>query len=372
MLEAEKIGWGASGRNGGQLINGYSRGYDTIKSSYGEDTARAIVEMSFEGADIIRQRIEKYNIACDLKKSGSVFAAYTEKQMNGLREEKETWERFGHNSLKLLNKRETDTISGSDAYVGGMIDPRGGHIQPLNLCLGQAAAIESLGGLIFEDSKVTKLERTKTPVVHTAGGQVTAKFVILCGNAYLGKTVPELAVKTMPVSSQIITTTPLPDIVANDLLPQDHCLEDCNYVLNYYRKTADRRLLFGGGIVYGGGNPADIKASLRPKMIEVFPHLKDISIDFAWSCTMAFTFRRLPHIGRLTDNIYFLQGYSGHGVTTTHLMGRLVAEAVQGQAERFDVFSSIKHMPFPGGRLFSVPLTALGAFYYQMKEKLGL
>jgi len=374
VVEAEKVGFGASGRNGGQLINGYSRGFDQIKASYGEDTANAIVAMSFDGGNVIRDKVKTYDIACDLKSEGSFFAAYTAAQMKDLLHEKQIWEGFGHTELEMMDKETVGkNVVGSDAYVGGMVDRWGGHMHPLNLALGEAAAIESLGGTIFENSKVTRIAKTAKPEIHTVSGKITADFVVICGGGYMEeKTVPEITNKVMPVSSQIITTEVLGDELCQQLMPADYCIEDCNYILDYYRITGDKRLLFGGGIVYGGATPADIKAKLGPNMKKVFPQLKDVKIDYAWSGQMSFTFRRLPHVGRLTDNIYFVHGFSGHGVTPTHLMGKLVAEAIAEQSAGFDVFASIRHISWPGGRIFRVPLTALGAWFYALREKLGL
>ncbi len=372
LLEAEKIGWGASGRNGGQLVNGYSRGYDTVKKRYGEDTATALEKMSRDGAGVIRERVEKYGIACDLK-PGNIFAAFTKSQMHELERLKETWETVaGFDGVEMFDENGLRDMVGTDIYVGGMIDRAGGHVHPLNLVLGQAAALESLGGTIYEGTRVTGMEYEDSPVVYTDLGSVDADYVIICGNAYLGEEVPELYGKTMPVSSQVITTEPLDDDMCNRMLPGDHCVEDCNYFLDYYRLTGDKRLLFGGGTVYGGADPADIVAKLRPHMLRTFPFLKDVDIPFAWSGNFALTLTRMPHVGRRADTVYFTHGYSGHGVTTSHLMGKLIAQAVQGQSESFDIFAAMKNYPFPGGQRFRVPLTVLGSWYYRLLEKLGI
>ena len=372
VLEAAKVAYGASGRNGGQIVNGYSREYDTIKSRYGEDTANAVVGMSFEGGNIIRERIAKYDIKCDLK-NGGFFAAFTDKQMKGLEHGKKTWERFGHTGLEMFDKSRMPSVANTDIYVGGMLDHWGGHIHPMNLVLGQAAALESLGGKIFEQSRAVSVDKESfKPVVKTARGEVAAHYVVICGNAYLGDTVPELSRRIMSVSSQIITTEPLGEALAKQLLPAGYCVEDCNYLLDYYRITGDHRLLFGGGVVYTGHEPDDIKKRLWPNLVKTFPMLADKKIDFAWSGNFALTLTRMPHIGRLNNKVYFIQGDSGHGVTTTHLLGRLVAEAIGNQAARFDVWAKMKNYPFPGGRTFRVPLTVLGAWYYGMREKLGM
>ncbi|MBD8495205.1 NAD(P)/FAD-dependent oxidoreductase [Pseudomonas syringae] len=371
VLEAAKVGFGASGRNGGQIVNSYSRDIDVIEKTVDPNQARLLGDMAFEGARIIRERVAKYGIQCDLK-DGGVFAALTSRQMGHLESQQQLWERYGHKQLELLDTARIQQIVGTDRYVGGMLDMSGGHIHPLNLALGEAAAVASLGGRIHEQSPATRIDRGPNPVVHTPLGQVRAKFVVVAGNAYLGDLIPELAAKSMPCGTQVITTEPLGDELANSLLPQDYCVEDCNYLLDYYRLSADKRLIFGGGVVYGARDPADIEAIIRPKLLKVFPQLKDVKFDYTWTGNFLLTLSRLPQVGRLGDNIYYSQGCSGHGVTYTHLAGKLLAEALRGQAERFDAFAGLPHYPFPGGRLLRVPFTALGASYYQLRDRLGV
>nr|WP_288357904.1 FAD-binding oxidoreductase [uncultured Pseudomonas sp.] len=371
VLEAAKVGFGASGRNGGQIVNSYSRDIDVIEKQVGARQAQLLGEMAFEGGRIIRERIAKYNIQCDLK-DGGVFAAITGKQMGHLEAQKKLWERYGHTQLELMDERRIREVVGTERYVGGMLDMSGGHIHPLNLALGEAAAVTSLGGAIYEQSPATRIDRGAQPMVHTPKGQVKAKFVVVAGNAYLGGLMPELAAKSMPCGSQVLATEPLSDEMARSLLPQDYCVEDCNYLLDYYRLSADKRLIFGGGVVYGARDPADIQAIIRPKLLKTFPQLANVKIDYSWTGNFLLTLSRLPQVGRIGDNIYYSQGCSGHGVTYTHLAGKVLAEALRGQAERFDAFASLPHYPFPGGQLLRVPFTALGAMYYQLRDRLGI
>lgn len=371
VLEAARVGFGASGRNGGQIVNSYSRDLDVIEKQVGAEHARQLGEMAFEGARIIRDRVRQYAIDCDLK-DGGVFAAVNQKQLRQLEEQKALWERHGHAELQLLDAQAIRGVVDTDRYIGGMLDLSGGHIHPLNLALGEAAAVESLGGVIHEQSAVVRVEQGATPVVHTAHGQVRARFVVVAGNAYLGGLLPPLAAKSMPCGTQVIATEPLSEEVARRLLPQDYCVEDCNYLLDYYRLSADRRLIFGGGVVYGARDPANIEALIRPKLARTFPALRNVRIDYAWTGNFLLTLSRLPQVGRLGDNIYYSQGCSGHGVTYTHVAGKVLAEAIRGQAERFDAFAALPHYPFPGGRLFRVPFTALGAWYYQLRDRFGV
>lgn len=371
VLEAVQVGFGASGRNGGQIVNSYSRDIDVVEQHVAADQARLIGAMAFEGGRIIRERVERYGIACDLK-PGGVFAAFTARQLRNLEEQKRLWERFGYGHLELLDERGIRNVVASERYIGGMLDRQGGHLHPLNLALGEAAAFESLGGVIHEHSPAVRIERGTRPVVHTPQGQVRANFLVVAGNAYLGGLLPELAAKSMPCGTQVIATEPLPEAVAQSLLPQDYCVEDCNYLLDYYRLSADRRLIYGGGVVYGARDPANIEAIIRPKLLKTFPQLAKVKIEYAWTGNFLLTLSRLPQVGRIGDNIYYSQGCSGHGVTYTHLAGKVLAEALRGQAERFDAFASLPHYPFPGGRLFQAQFSALGAWYYSLRDRLGV
>jgi gamma-glutamylputrescine oxidase len=371
VLEANRVGWGASGRNGGQIVNGYSRDLDVISQRYGEAAGRAIGAMALEGGDIIRERVRKYDIACDLV-DGGLFVALTAKQMRGLEHHQQIWAAHGHRDFSLLDKAALTAHVTSDRYVGGLLDHKGGHIHPLNLVQGEAAALERLGGRIFEDSRVIAVERPAEPRVRTAAGEVKAKHVLVCCNAYIGNLLPEIGQKIMPVSTQVLATEPLGEAHAKQLLPSNVCVEDANYVLDYYRRTADHRLLYGGGIVYGGQDPDSIRAKILPNMLKTFPGLRDTRIDFAWSGNFALTLSRFPQIGRLAPNVYFSHGCSGHGVTTTHLLGRLVAEAIAGNPARFDILANLPYYPFPGGKTFRVPLTVLGSWYYRARDRFGV
>lgn len=371
VLEAARVGFGASGRNGGQIVNSYSRDIDVIERTLGPEQARLLGAMAFEGGRIIRDRVKTYGIQCDLK-DGGVFAAFNAKQMKHLEAQKALWERHGNDQLQLLDGQGIRDVVSSELYVGGMLDMSGGHIHPLNLVLGEAAAFESLGGCIHEQSPVTSIDPGEHPVVRTAQGSVRARFVIVAGNAYLGNLLPALSAKSMPCGTQVVTTAPLGDELAASLLPQDYCVEDCSYLLDYYRLSADKRLIFGGGVVYGARDPANVEALVRPNLERTFPQLKGIPIEYAWTGNFLLTLSRLPQVGRIGSNIYYSQGCSGHGVTFTHVAGKVLAEVLRGQAERFDAFAALPHYPFPGGRLLRVPLTALGAWYYQIRDRLGI
>ncbi|HEY3987024.1 FAD-binding oxidoreductase [Cedecea sp.] len=372
LLESARIGFGASGRNGGQLVNSYSRDIDVIERRYGPEAAKMLGGMMFEGGEIIRERIKRYQIDCDYR-PGGLFVAMNHKQLEKLEEQKANWERYGNTQLALLDASEIKREVNSDRYVGALLDHSGGHIHPLNLAIGEAHAIRLNGGRVFEQSAVTYIQHSSPAVVSTAKGKVTAKYVIVAGNAYLGdKLEPELAKSSMPCGTQVLTTEPLGEDLARSLIPKNYCVEDCNYLLDYYRLTADNRLLYGGGVVYGARDPADIERLVMPNLLKTFPQLKGVKIDYSWTGNFLLTLSRMPQVGRLDNNIYYSQGCSGHGVTYTHLAGRLIAELLRGDAERFNAFANLPHYPFPGGRTFRIPFTAMGAAYYSLRDRLGV
>jgi gamma-glutamylputrescine oxidase len=371
VIEAAKVGWGASGRNGGQIVNGLNAGLETIGRRYGEATAAFVATVVQEGGRIIRERVARYGIDCDLKE-GQLFTAFTARQMRELEEKQALWRRHGIDNFELVDKAGVRRHVASDAYAGGMLDRTGGHLHPLNLALGQAAALEAKGGVIHEESPVVRIEDAGgRPVVRTAKGTVRPEVLILAGNAYLGEAVPEIADRVMPFSTQIMATEPLGER-GRALLPTGVCVEDVRYVLDYYRLSADGRLLWGGGTVYGGTDPADIRAKLTPNLERVFPGLRGVRIEHAWSGNCAISFSRVPQLGRLGSRTYFAQGYSGHGVVGSHLFGRIIAEAVDGDVSRFDVFASLPWIPFPGGRRWAVPYSVLGSWWYGLRDRLGV
>ena len=372
IVEGARIGWGASGRNGGQVVNGLNASLQTIKRRYGQDTANFVAGIVMEGGEIIRERIKTYDIQCDYKPT-NLFTACTDTHMRELEERLALWQGYGLNTQEMVSKDQIGDYVGSDMYAGGMIDHAGGHMHPLNLALGEADAFEKNGGTIFEMSRVIDVDyEAARPVVKTETGSITCKTVVLCGNAYLGKVVPKLTSRVMPVSTQVMATEQLSDEMAKRLLPTDTCVEDIRYILDYYRLSADNRLLFGGGTVYGGADPRDIEAKLRKNMNKVFPELVNTKIEHAWSGNFALSFSRVPQMGRLNDNTYFAHGYSGHGVTGSHTFGRILAEAISGDASRYDVFEKVPYIPFPGGHMFRVPYSMIGSWYYGFKDKFGL
>ena len=371
VLEANRIGWGATGRNGGQIIGGIGHSLERFEKSVGKEGVRSIYAMGVEACDIIRERVDKYQIDCDLT-WGYCDVALKPRHLREFEAEKAYQEKMGYpHPLELLNREQLQSELCSDLYLGGMLNRAGnGHCHVLNLCLGEAKAAESQGVRLFERSRVTKLIQGDYPAVHTEHGVVRADHVVLCGNAYLDDLVPKISAKVLPSNSSVIVTEPLSMVQAAALMPGNRAVCDPRTALDYYRLTADRRLLFGGLSNYTGREPKNLNAVMRAKMLKVFPQLEGTRIDYGWSGQMGIGMNRMPQLGRLKGNVYYIQAYSGHGVAPTHMMGRITAQMIAGQAERFDIFGKIRHWSFPGGKLLRTPSFALGMLYYKLLDEL--
>jgi gamma-glutamylputrescine oxidase len=256
----------------------------------------------------------------------------------------------------------------SDRYIAGLLDTRSGHLHPLKYTLGLGAAAESAGARIFENSQVLRYSGGSQPRVECAAGVVRCKHLIFCGGAYLGAVAPAIARRILGVGTYIVATEPLAPERARALLPSDAAVADINWILDYFRLSADHRLLFGGRVSYSAIEPRRLAASLRQRLLQVFPSLGDVAIERAWGGYLDITMSRAPNFGRLADNVYYLQGFSGHGLVLTALGGKLVAEAVAGTAERFDMFTRIPHRDFPGGALMRRPALMLAMLYYRLRD----
>jgi glycine/D-amino acid oxidase-like deaminating enzyme len=369
LIEAKRVGWGASGRNGGQLIDGFVN-IEKIEKRLGSDAGDIAYQIGVECRDIVLERIEKYSINCDLK-FGFLDLALFPKDMDYFRSEIERKEQRNYpHRMELIAKEDMRSVVGSDIYVGGLINRGNGHLHPLNLCIGETRAAEQNGARIFEQSPVTNIRHGASPRVETAEGVMHARQVVLAGNAYLGKTEPKLYGSIIPAGSYIIATEPLSPELASEILPQDMAACDQRIGLDYFRLSADKRLLFGGLCNYSGRDPRDITATLRPKMLRVFPQLENAAIEYEWGGNIAISINRIPQMGRIKGNTYYAHGYSGHGVAPTHIAGRILAEAIAGDSARFDVFERIRHIKLPGGKWFANPALAIGMLYYRLKEVL--
>ena len=368
VVEANRVGWGASGRNGGQMIGGIA-GEHRIARHHGRDVEELFGELRWEGHDIIRDRISKYGIACDLK-HGYIDVAIKPRHLRDIESEYETLAGSGFPyEVRVLSRDETREVTGTDSYIGALLNMGNGHLHPLNLCIGEANAAAALGATLYEQSPVTEIRRGKRAVVVTEHGTVTADAVVIAGNAY-HHIEPELRGVMFPVNSFIVATEPLPDDVVATINPRDLAICDPNFVLEYYRLSADKRLLFGARLNYLGDDPEVITARHRRKIAKHYPQLANVRIEYAWGGTIGVPVTRVPLLGRVAPNIYYSQWYSGHGVNVTHLAGQIMADAVAGSLERFDLFASVKPFVVPGAHYLGKPMVALGILYYQLKDRL--
>lgn len=366
LLEGGKIGWGASGRNGGQAIPGLRKGAKELIALYGKDKARALFALSLEARDFTRDLIEKYAIACDLRLEGHLIAAAKASDLEDFNREVEALETvMDYPHARVLSREETHAKLKSPAYHGGLLDGFGGHLHPLNYTLGLAEAARGEGVDLFEDSAALNIEQGAKPRVVTAQGAVEARHVVLACDALLGDLEPRIAGRIMPVANYLLATEPLDDVpIADDL-----AVSDSKFVVNYFRMSPDKRLIFGGGERYSAAPPDDIPAFVRGHMLGVFPQLQHARVDYAWGGLVSITMSRLPHIGRLGET-FFAHGYSGQGVLLSALAGKVLAEAMAGTAERYDLLASLKPPEFPGGAALRAPLHVLGMMWYALRDRL--
>ena len=367
LLEQQHIGWGASGRSGGQVIHGVACGQPRLEQLAGATTARAIWDVATEALALTRQLIQRYHIACDWV-DGYMLTALKPRHDRELHEEIEQLQtRLNYPSVRYMPREELRATLATDRYLGALYDANSGHLHPLNYVLGLAAAAESLGVRIYEDTRATEFTG---PRVRTANGEVRARQLVLCGNVYLGDTAPALAPKIMAVATHIVATEPLGERRARTLIANNAAVSDMNWVLDYFRRSADHRLLFGGRVSYSGLGDFDARRATRARMLRVFPQLAAVSIEYTWGGYIDITLNRAPDFGRLQPQVYYLQGFSGHGIALTGIAGKLIAEALAGEAERFDLFTRIPHRNFPGGALARRPLLVLAMLYYRLRDLL--
>lgn len=368
LLEAERVGWGASGRNGGQICTGLHGDLQHLSAAVGEADARRLFALAEEGKEIIRERVRHHGIDCELT-WGYFHAALKPRHLRGLAALRDSWVGCGYRDTELVEGRSaTAAHVDSPAYIGGLYEGGAGHLHPLKYCLGLARAAEAAGVRIFEGARVEALTRGPRPRLDLAVAQVEADFVVFCGNAYLGGLLPEIRRKVLAIGSFVAATAPLGEARARMLIPGNAAVSDSNYLLNYYRLSSDNRLLFGGRVHYSAEAPADLSRAMRRKMLEVFPDLGDVAFEHVWGGLIALTPERTPHVGRLGTNVYFAQGYSGQGVVLTGVVGRVLAEAVAGQAEHCDLLARLPHRSFPGGRLLAAPILGLATLWYRLKD----
>ncbi len=377
VLEAREVGSGASGRNGGQAIHGLSCDQSVIESQLGIDDARRVWDMTIEALDLIRERCVRHQIDCDWRDGYLGVAVGARKGRELARWAEHIERQYGYRQ-QHIGSAEIGRWVASPRYHSGVHDPRSGHLHPLKYTLGIARAAQQAGVVIHEHSAVTSIEPGAAPVLRTAGGELRARHVLLAGNVYLQGVAPQIESRIMPVGTYIACSEPIAKERADLLIPSRSAVCDTNFVLDYFRTTNDHRMLYGGRVSYTTATPMNLAASMRARMVGTFPQLADIGIEFAWGGFVDISMSRAPDFGRLpgpdgtrASNIYYLQGFSGHGLALTGLAGKLVAEAIAGDASRLDIFARLQNRPFPGGKLLRTPALVLGTAWYRLRDLLG-
>jgi gamma-glutamylputrescine oxidase len=376
LLEAREVGSGASGRNGGQAIHGLACDMDVVEGQLGLDAARSVWDMTIESLDLMRARIARHAIDCDWQ-DGQLSVATSARKGTALAAWADRLERVYGYPMQRIGVPEMRHWIASERYHSGALDRRSGHLHPLRYSIGLARAAAEAGVRVHEHSEVVKIEHGARVRLRTAGGAVQARHVLLAGNVYLQDLVPELQARIMPVGTYIACTERLAKALADELIPSRAAVCDTNFVLDYFRTTADDRMLYGGRVSYSTVTPANLGETMRRRMVGTFPQLAGTKVEFAWGGFVDISMNRAPDFGRLpahgpyAPNVYYLQGFSGHGLALTGLAGKLVAEAIAGDASRFDVFARVRHLPFPGGRMLRTPALVLGMAWYRLRDLLG-
>lgn len=372
LLEANRIGWGASSRNGGQITGSLSGDRAMLKQfsrKIGAEAADYVWKLRWRGHEIIRRRVAKYGISCDLK-HGHLQAAWKPKHMAELEEMHRNALAHGMESeVELLDAKAVRGVIGTELYHGGLLNRRNMHVHSLNLCLGEAEAARSLGARLFEDTQVLEIRHGARPELITSRGRVKADKILIAGNAAHRLARVKLAGMLFPASLGVVATEPLTEAQVRAVNPQDLAVYDTRFVLDYYRLTSDRRLLFGSGTNYTGRASPHIAETLRPAIVRTFPQLKDLRIDFAWQGQDGISLNRIPQLGKVAPNVFYAQGYSGHGVATSHIVGEIMAKAMTGETQDFDLFASVRHWRLPVGRFLGNQALALGMWGFQLRER---
>jgi glycine/D-amino acid oxidase-like deaminating enzyme len=369
LLESHRVGWGASGRNGGQLLSGIS-GEARLRRLYGPEIDDLLWTLRRRGNEIVEERIRRYDIRCGLK-HGYVEVALKRRQVAGFEAERDEHARRGAGAeVRLVDADELRSLLGTSRYIGGLLNEVNAHLHPLNLCAGEARAAAGLGALVREHSPVLCIEHGAQPRVVCEQGSIRADNVVLAGGAYHALERSRLGGLAFAASSFMIATEPLGEERVREINPRDIAVADANVVLDYFRLSSDRRLLFGGRCNYSGRAPASISASLLPRLLEIYPQLNGVRIDYEWGGKMGIVINRIPLIGRVAPNVWYAQSYSGHGLNVSHVAGEILADAIAGSMERFDVFARVRHVRLPVGDWAGRQLLALGMLYYRLRDLL--
>ena len=370
LLDAHRVGWGASGRNGGQVGTGQRVDQDELERRLSPQLAQAAWDIAEESKALVKILIHRHQINCDYR-PGSIHVNHRRRyDAHARRFVDLLHEKYHYDQIRFVPREEMQHLVGCTDYWGGSLDTGAGHLHPLNYALGLARAAKTAGARLFERSEVTHVSAGHPAIVHTAQGQISADFVIYACNGYVGKLVPEISRRVMPINNYIIATEPLDPATVQRLISNGACVSDSRFVINYFRCSSDNRMLFGGGESYGYRFPRDIKKFVRRPMLNIFPFLKEARIDYGWGGTLAITVSRLPFFQRHAANILSASGYSGSGVALATGAGAMLAEAIDGTASRFDVMNKLPTPLFPGGARMRSPLLALAMTWYALRDRL--
>jgi gamma-glutamylputrescine oxidase len=371
VLEANRVGWGASGRNGGHVGTGQRADQEQLEKWVGLDHARALWQLGLEAVETVCQLIEEHRIDCDLR-PGNLHVTSRAKETGGLRAEVEHLQKvYGYDQIRYVDGDELGRMTSASKFCGGTLDMGCRHLHPLNYALGLARAASELGATLYEGSRVTAYSEGEQVRVRTDQGEVSARFMVLACNGYLEKLEPRTAGRIMPINNYMLATATLPEPLARSLIRDDVSMSDSLFVINYWKLSADNRLLFGGGESYSRRFPADIGGFVRKYMLRIYPELESTPIEYGWGGTLAITMNRMPDFGRLSPQVFYAHGYSGHGVPIATLAGKLLSEVISGTAERFDVMASVPSRQFPGGTLLRWPGLVAGMLFYSLRDRLG-
>ncbi|RMC34788.1 NAD(P)/FAD-dependent oxidoreductase [Paracoccus alkanivorans] len=372
LVEAHRVGFGASGRNGGQLGSGQRQEVDWLEAQLGRDRARHLWALAEEAKALVRSLADEAGVPV---RDGVAHACRNKSEVNHARNLADHLAQYyGYDRIEPLDGPGLAELIGSDAYVGGDVDWGAGHLHPLNLAIGIARLADEAGVHICENTHVHRITHARKAeektILHCDTGKVICDHVILAGNGYLGDIAPQVAARVMPINNYIVATEPLGEEFP-EILPRNPAVADTKFVVNYWRLDDERRLIFGGGETVSYRFPEDIAGVVRPHLLSVYPQLRDVRLTHAWGGTLAITMNRMPCFARPAPNCLSASGFSGHGVALATLSGRLMAEAVAGQAEGFDAMAAVPTRPFPGGAILRTPLLVAGMAWYGLRDRLG-
>ena len=373
LCEARKIGWGASGRNGGQLGIGMRKDQFTIEKKLGLKHAKELWSLGLEAVEDVKNLIKENEIDCHLV-NGVMSTACFEKDIDEYKFEIEHMAKnYDFEGYKFFNKEKIREEINSKMYLAGLLNSGSYHLNPLKLTLGLAKVAQKNKVKIFENTPIEKIREEGDRVqVMSKKGLIRANQVVVACNGYLDSILGSKKNKFMPINNYVVATEPLGEKRARELIKNNYAVCDTRFIIDYYRFSEDWRMIFGGGETFTSNFVKNATSFVSKRMIKVFPQLQNVKIDYSWGGTLAITVNRLPHFGTLMNNkVSFAFGYSGHGLALSVLAGKLIGENIHGDHERFKFFSDINHMSIPLGSIFRRPIYSSAILYYKIRDYLN-